>query len=81
MLSCRLQKFDVDKKGFVTGEDVRKFAEGMGKTFDFSFDDMIAACKPATDGQLTRAEFDTLFTVLFPDVGKKAQPKRAPRKA
>lgn len=75
------QKFDADRKGFVTAEDIRTFATGMGKSFDFSFEDMIAACKPATEGQLSRPEFDTLFSVLFPDVGKKAQPKRAPRKA
>lgn len=43
-----------------------------------AFADMIAACKPEKEGQLGRSEFDTLFSVLFPDVGKKVKDKKRP---
>lgn len=72
------QKLDTDKKGFITAEDLSAFSTAHGKTLEVEFEDMIAACKPETEGRLTKPEFAKLFSAMFPDVGKKSRSKKGP---
>lgn len=68
MVYARSQKFDRDNKGFITAEDLKAFCTEMAMSIphEVTPDELIAAGKPAKDGQLTEDEFAALFKVLFP---------------
>ncbi|KAA0151932.1 hypothetical protein FNF27_03192 [Cafeteria roenbergensis] len=71
-------RLDTEKKGFITADDLSTFCTALGKTMEVEFEEMIAACKPETEGRLTKAEFGKLFSAMFPDVGKKSRSKKGP---
>lgn len=72
------QLLDDGKKGFITPEDLSTYCAKYAMAPDVTFEEMIAACKPDTDGRLTKAEFGKLFAAMFPDVGKKSRGKKGP---
>tara|TARA_Y100000780_G_C13562547_1_gene369659 strand:- start:10 stop:300 length:291 start_codon:yes stop_codon:yes gene_type:complete len=76
--ACPPQRLDTEKKGFITADDLSTFCTALGKTMEVEFEEMIAACKPETEGRLTKAEFGKLFSAMFPDVGKKSRSKKGP---
>ena len=64
-------RFDTSKKGYIVGSDIEAYATGLGSKLPMPGDDLIAACKPETAGQLSRAEFDKLLSAFFPDATTK----------
>ena len=61
-----LQRFDVDRKGYITAEDIKSFCDKSATSLASPFEDMVASCKPAVEGRLSKDEFDALFSALFP---------------
>jgi hypothetical protein len=65
-LTIGTQRFDTDRKGYITAEDIKSFCDKSATSLPSAFEDMIAACKPAVEGRLSKDEFDSLFSALFP---------------